>query len=104
MVGDLVLISDYNYKRGDPGINKKSVYFKNWHISGSKLRTYNDYKFGPIMFSQYTLSKGTLKLTAQMAPVNQNNERVRFQINENGSWKTIDEAKIDADARTAPLV
>ena len=101
VVGDLVLISDYEFERGDPRLDEKSVTFKNWEVSGSKLKTYNEYKFGPIMFSQYTLSKGILKLTAQMAPVNTNGEQVRLQIKESGKWKTIAQENIDKDARTA---
>jgi alkaline phosphatase D len=101
MVGDLVLISDYEFARGDPRLDEKSVTFRNWQVSGSKLKTYNENMFGPIMFSQYTLSKGILKLTAQMAPVVTNGEKIGLQIKESGSWKTIAQADIDQDARTA---
>ncbi|MFC2128050.1 alkaline phosphatase D family protein, partial [Bacteroidota bacterium] len=97
MVGDLVLMS--NFKSKNP--NKKSVAFKNWKFSGSKIETHNDYAFGPIMFSQYTLSRGKLKLTAQMAPVILNNEKVQLQTNTNGNWETIADTIIDEDARTA---
>jgi len=99
--GDLVLVSDYNYERGDSRVNDKSVSFKNWEISGSKLKTHNEYAFGPILFSQYTLSKATLKLTAQMAPIIISREKVLLQIKENNGWKTVNEAVIDKDARTA---
>ncbi|NOY61253.1 MAG: twin-arginine translocation pathway signal protein [Calditrichaeota bacterium] len=60
--------------------------------------------FGPILFSQYTLSRGILKLTAQMPPIgNKDAQTVALQVlKENGKgWKTIQEAKIDAMARTA---
>lgn len=96
VVGDLVLVSHYNQIS-----NEKSVSFRNWEISGSKITTHPEYTFGPILFSQYTLSKGILKLTAQMAPVLLNEEKVHLQILENNSWKTIEEAKIHSDARTA---
>ncbi len=96
MFGDLVLVSHYNSNS-----NKKSASFKDWKFSGSKIKTYPENTFGPILFSQYTLSKETLKLTAQMAPVILNNEKVQFQIQENNSWKSIDEVGIDKDARTA---
>jgi hypothetical protein len=96
VIGDLVLVSHYNQNS-----NEKSVSFKDWQFSGSKMITYPEYTFGPILFSQYTLSKGVLKITAQMAPVILNEEKVQLQIQENNSWKTIKEAKVDRDARTA---
>ena len=96
LVGDLVLISNY-YTNS----NIKSVAFKNWNFMGSKLKSNKDHVFGPILFSQYTLSKGTLKLTAQMAPVILNNEKVRLQVKRNNSWETIRGISIDKDARTA---
>ena len=70
-------------------------------FQGSKVKTYSEHAFGPILFSQYTLSKGILKLTAQMAPVILNNEKVTLQIKENSKWKTIKEAIINKQARTA---
>ena len=94
--GDLVLKSHYNSKT-----NEKSVSFKNWELSGDKVKIHPDYSFGPILFSQYTLSKGILKLTAQMAPVILNKENVHFQIKENNTWKTLQEEAINKDSRTA---
>jgi len=99
--GDLVLISDYNIKRPNPRRLEKSVSFKNWTISGSKLSTHDEYAFGPILFSQYTLSRHTLKITAQMAPVILNEEKVILQIQKDNSWESISKAFIDKDARTA---
>lgn len=101
MNGDLVLVSHYNTKKNVPKNNQKSVSFKNWEISGSKLKECEECIFGPIVFSQYTLSRGILKLTAQMAPVTITTEKVRLQIKVNDIWETIQEREIDKDARTA---
>ncbi|MDY8134168.1 alkaline phosphatase D family protein [Aquimarina sp. 2201CG5-10] len=101
LVGDLVLVSHYNTKKKDPDRNQKSVSFKNWEISGSKLKECNTCTFGPIAFSQYTLSRGVLKLTAQMTPVIITDQKVRLQVKENDAWKTISESPINKDARTA---
>lgn len=95
LIGDLVLVSDYSTIS-----NSKSVAFENWTFSGSKISTKDENAFGPILFSQYTLSRGTLKLTAQMAPVDITNEKVHLQIKENNNWETISSAAIDQDART----
>ncbi|WP_052143604.1 alkaline phosphatase D family protein [Wocania ichthyoenteri] len=100
LTGDLVLVSHFNYK-GEKA-NKKSVSFKDWEISGSKVSTHNNYVFGPILFSQYTLSRGTMKLTAQMAPVTVDEEKVELQIKKEGKeWETIKKADIHKHARTA---
>jgi len=101
LVGDLVLVSDYKTKKNSKYFTEKSVSFKDWEVSGTKLEICDENKFGPILFSQFTLSRGGLKLTAQMAPVILNSEKVEFQIKENSTWKTIQEIKIDKDARTA---
>ncbi len=101
LIGDLVLVSDFNLEKNDPSALQKSVSFKDWTISGTKLKNHPEYALGPILFSQYTLSKGTLKLTAQMAPVILNAEQVQFQIKEDGEWKTQNQAEIDKDARVA---
>jgi phosphodiesterase/alkaline phosphatase D-like protein len=101
MTGDLVLVSNYDIEAGDPAGNSKSVAFKNWSVSGSKIKTCEPCEFGPIMFSQYTLSRGSLKLTAQMAPVDTHHAEVRLQLQEKGVWKTIQTTGIDEDARTA---
>lgn len=79
-------------------------WFRDWKVSGSKVDVNNDRAFGPILFAQHTLSRGILKMTAQMAPVGRNNpQSVRLQIREKNSsnWQTISEAKIDKLARTA---
>jgi len=101
LIGDVVLVSHFNTKKNDANQNSKSVAFKEWQVSGSKIKIKDENKFGPILFSQYTLSKGTLKLTAQMAPVILNEEQVRFQIKREATWKTVSETSIDKDARTA---
>lgn len=99
--GDVVLVSHYNTVRKDPRKNAPSVSFKNWQVSGSKISTHNEYVFGPVLFSQYTLSRNTLKLTAQMAPVILNNEKVHLEVKKGADWETIGESSIDKDARTA---
>jgi phosphodiesterase/alkaline phosphatase D-like protein len=101
LIGDLVLVS--NFESLEEGIvnNTKSVWFKNWKIKGSKVSIHNDRTFGPIMFSQYTLSRNILKLTAQLAPIDTPEKEVLLQIKENGNWKTIANSKIDGYSRTA---
>lgn len=100
LVGDLVLMSNFDTENEYERNYKKSVWFKNWKIKGSKVVIKDDQSYGPILFSQYTLSKKILKLTAQLAPIDHPTKKVQLQIL-NKEWETISEAPIDKDARTA---
>ena len=76
--------------------------FSDWKISGDKICIYEDRVFGPILFAQYTLSKGILKMTAQMPPVGlKDGQIVDFQTKAGIHWKTISQALIDSFSRTA---
>jgi hypothetical protein len=74
-----------------------------WQIEGPKLDAHDDRAFGPIMFTQYTLSRRVLKLTAQMAPVGLGeSQEVALSMKSPGrAWRDAGRAKIDLLARTA---
>ena len=79
-------------------------WFRDWRASGGKLALHPERAFGPILFSQYTLSNQVLKLTAQMPPIGAGESQVvQLQTRPTGdeTWQSRGEAKIDADARTA---
>ena len=79
------------------------AWFSGWTASGPGLAAHPERRFGPILFAQYTLSRGTLKLTAQMPPVGKKEDRlVTLEIlTPKGEWKTAGRAPIDPSARTA---
>ena len=78
------------------------IWFQDWKLSGDRVEAHTERAFGPILWSQYTLTKGVLKLTAQMPPVGaEDNQTVAFQIRDGGAWRTIDEEQIHTLARTA---
>ena len=100
LAGNIALVS--HYPRGKGASAQPSVWFDDWRIAGEKLQAHDERAFGPILFAQYTLSKRVLKMTAQMAPVGeQDGQTVRLQIADGDGWKTIGRAPIDPDARTA---
>jgi alkaline phosphatase D len=78
-------------------------WFSDWELSGSKVRSYPEQAFGPILFTQYTLSDSIMKMTAQMPPVGDKDpQTVRMEIQAGEqSWQTLGDAKIDSLARTA---
>ncbi|MEO1261311.1 MAG: alkaline phosphatase D family protein [Bacteroidota bacterium] len=55
--------------------------FSNWMVTGDFFSTHEDRKFGPILWSQYTLSNNVLKLSVQFAPIGNDNKTVRLYMN-----------------------
>ena len=87
--------------KGAP-VGTATFWFADWRIAGTKVTEHADRAFGPILFSEYTLSGGVMKLTAQMPPLGgQDSHSVRLQIRKGARWSTIGESKIHPDARTA---
>lgn len=87
-----------------PGTNRGGTmrfWFRDWTVSGSKVTAHDDRAYGPILFTMYTLTRKTLHLTAQMAPVGNGSKSVALEVRNGDRWKRIAEAEMDADARTA---
>jgi alkaline phosphatase D len=98
LVGNIALVATAASENNLQDVPHAS--FSNWQISGGKLKQTPEQVFGPICFAQYTLHNRTVKLTAQLAPVERIlNDRVELQINTEGSWKTIAKEPIDKLAR-----
>lgn len=77
-------------------------WFRDWRLSGTKLVGSDSQAFGPILWSQYTLHEGVLRLSAQMPPIgSQDTNTVRLQLNDGAGWKTVREEKIHPEARLA---
>ncbi|NOY36373.1 MAG: twin-arginine translocation pathway signal protein [Chlorobi bacterium] len=95
--GSVALVSSFS----DPGNRKDSasVWFKKWQVSGSKVKNDPERAFGPVLFTQYTLSRKILKLTAQMPPLNLNKNNLLIletRKNKSDSWKEAASAEIDS--------
>jgi hypothetical protein len=77
-------------------------WFADWRVDGSKIEHDPNHAFGPILFSQYTLSRGVLKLTAQMPPIGPGDSQViELEVHRGDGWTTIAPAPIDPETRTA---
>ncbi len=87
----------------DPRQGEVCAWFSGWTASGPGLVPHPDRRFGPILFAQYTLSRGTLKLTAQMPPLGpgENPFVLLETLSPGGTWKPAGRAAIDPLARTA---
>jgi hypothetical protein len=99
--GNLALVSHLpEMERPEDGA---ASWFDGWAIGGERIEAHDDRAFGPILFAQYTLGRGILKMTAQMPPVGiADGQTVRLQIRKiDGIWMDAGDAPIDPDARTA---
>jgi len=87
-----------------PGTGDRTArfWFRNWHLSGDKFALFEERNCGPLLSCQYTLSKKTLKLTAQLMPIGENdNYDVMLQVSHEGEWIDIASTKIIEPAFTA---
>lgn len=100
LTGNLALLAHFESEQ--TSADSPSVLFSDWVISGDHLNHDPSQTFGPICFSQYTLNRGTLKMTTQLAPVESiDNHSVEFQIEQNGTWQTVQTTTVDSLSRTA---
>ena len=101
LAGNLALVSHLpELKRPEDG---PSAWFEDWTIDGDRVAAQEGGAFGPILFAQYTLSRGVMKMTAQLPPVGLvDGKTVKLQVRKaDGSWMDVADAPIDPDARTA---
>lgn len=82
--------------------------FRKWSLSGDAFSTKNEQKFGPILWTMYSLSDSrgdegfVMKLSALTGPLGaDDNKRVELLIEKDGQWKSLGKAKLDTDAWTA---
>ncbi len=77
-------------------------WFDDLNLSGSALSYQPDNRFGPILWSMYTLSKNVLKLSAQMPPIGMDdNQWLELYFREGDNWEIHSSEKIKSDSRTA---
>jgi hypothetical protein len=76
--------------------------FADWRVGGGKVEAHPDRAFGSVLFTQYTLHRGILKLTAQLAAIGRRDDaHAVLQRRVNDGWKTLAQAPVDALARCA---
>ena len=107
-LGNVSLFADYAQKNHAPAIPADSkefqtdVNFQDWQISGNKVTQNVDQTFGPILWTQYTLHRGVMKMTALVSPLGRmNREKVHLEFWKEDKWKRVQSSAIHEYASTA---
>ena len=82
--------------------------FEDWRVGGDAFTVSAEHRFGPILWSQYTLSDSrgkegfVLKMSALTGPLGKGDDKtIELQAKQDGGWKKQGTAKLDEDAWTA---
>ncbi len=96
------LVGNIALARETSGKNTAPRWFSKWSVSGERIESHPADTCGPIVCTQYTLSRGVMKLTAQMTPIGEDEpHEVRLQTKDGGAWKTIATTRIQEPSYTA---
>lgn len=95
LTGGIALFSDA------PG-EHRGAWFRDLRIAGERVERHDDRAMGPVAGAQHTLSRGTLKLTAQLMPVGAGDAgSAALQIRRRSEWQTVARAPIIVPGHTA---
>lgn len=95
LTGGIALFSDA--PRGLRG-----YWFDALRVSGERIERHDDRAFGPVADALHTLSRGTLKLTAQLMPIGEADAgSADLQRLEEGGWRTIATSPVIVPGYTA---
>ncbi len=106
VLGNVALVNNFDraIKKG-----KGARYqFRDWTVEGDAFTVTPDRKFGPILWSMYSLSDSrsdegfVMKISALTGPLGEkDNKVVELHVRTNGEWKSLGEAQLDPNAWTA---
>ncbi|MCA8952235.1 MAG: alkaline phosphatase D family protein [Planctomycetes bacterium] len=97
VLGNLALVSHRGERQ-----DRARFWFDRWRVEGPMLEARPEFAFGPIVAAFHTLSRGTLKLTAVMAPcVDDGGGEVALELQRSEQWSTAGTAKFAAPDYTA---
>ena len=76
--------------------------FRDWKVGGDAVEARPEQTFGPILWTQYTLSRGVLKLAALFPPIGAADaQSCVLQVKDGDGWSERAEAAIEPLSRTA---
>ena len=101
LAGNLALAAQAPGRPG-PETSRVEWGFRDWKVGGPQVAAYPEQTFGPILWTQYTLSRGTLKLAALFPPLGDADEwTARLETRRGRGWETVASTPIERLSRTA---
>lgn len=106
LLGNVAVVSQFTTTKGRK--LGTAYQFRNWSLSGDAFSNKPEQRFGPILWSMYTLSDSrsdegfVMKISALTGPMGKNdNQDVELEIQKDGKWTSLGKAKLDTDAWVA---
>ena len=82
--------------------NGPKFWYDNFAVEGAGFDYEPENRFGPVLWSMHTLSRNTLKLTAQLPPISEmDNQIVELELRTGKKWISAGSQPIEPDSRTA---
>lgn len=104
MTGNVALVSHRSPAAADGAAAEDTpgYWFASWTLDGAKVRRHGDRAFGPVMGAMYTLSRGTMKMTAQLGPLGPTDApEAHLELQRDGGWQRVASAEIQPLSATA---
>ena len=111
VLGNISLVNNLSprkSRRGGGPKNGSRHRFSDWNVSGDAFIVDLSRRFGPILWSMYSLHDSRskegfiVKLSALTGPLGaKDNKSVELKVKRDGEWKSLGQAKLDTDAWTA---
>ncbi len=90
-----------NFRNASSKNNGPLFWYDNFSLDGPKFSYNAENRFGPVLWTMYTLSRNTLKLSAQFPPVgDKDNRRARLETKESNEWVEAASGEIDPASRS----
>ena len=80
---------------------KVRYWFRNLTVSGPGVKSHPERAFGPLLFNQYTVTRKTLKMSVQCAPLEDGAHEAELQTRNGAAWRTVARAAVDPVASVA---
>ncbi len=102
LTGNVALVSHPGVPKGGVKQTPVNYWFKEWRLSGDRVTHHAADTCGPILCTQYTLSRGIMKMTAQLMPIGDKEpQNVQLRVKSLGTWKTLARTRLITPGWTA---
>ncbi len=109
VIGNIALVNNFNPAPRRGGKKNGSRHrFSDWNVSGGAFSVDLNRRFGPILWSMYSLHDSrskegfVMKMSALTGPLGkQDNQNVELKVKRGDTWRSLGTAKLNPDAWTA---